>query len=165
MKSLPAASLYSGYCTGIPILYKKTGCVEKMRSDICVILVDDDDINNYLSKVILEDFLPPENIKEFTSPLTLLNYLPGQLREAGIKRCIFFVDINMPGMSGWELIRQLKNMELFDFGRKDLIYVLSSSVNQRDRERVEMESSIHGFIEKPISLNKVESLLKAEKAD
>lgn len=139
--------------------------MENMRSDICVILVDDDEINNYLSKVILEDFLPPENIKEFTSPLTLLQYLPAQLRETGIEKCIFFIDINMPGMSGWDLIRQLKNMELFDFGGKDLIYVLSSSVNQRDRERVEMESSIHGFIEKPISINRVEALLKSGKAD
>lgn len=130
-----------------------------MRTDTYVILIDDDDINIFLSRVFLEEFLPGENVFTYTSPQTLLEEISSKFKEDREKRFVFFVDINMPAMTGWELIHKLDELQFFDFGTKDAIYMLSSSINPRDREIATAEKLVFGFIEKPISTKVIQPIL------
>lgn len=128
--------------------------------DIVVILADDDEINNYLSVSVMTEFLPAGQVFAFTSP--------GQAVDEAKKACVadpshqyfFFIDINMPEFSGWEMVRQLKDQPGFDFDRKDRIYILSSSINPADRAAALKEKGITGFLEKPLTIGMIEDLLK-----
>ena len=130
-----------------------------MITDTIVFLSDDDEVNNYLSREILEEFLPADSIHEFTSPEEMISRA-GQL-GTHIKgdRFIFFVDINMPGCSGWELVRRLKELPGFSFQGKDKIYILSSSINPNDRNMAGKEAFISGFLEKPLTSELVSAVL------
>ena len=75
------------------------------------------------------------------------------------QRFVFFIDINMPEFSGWEMVRQLKSQPGFDFKEKDRIYILSSSINPADRVTAVNEISVTGFLEKPLTISMMEWLL------
>lgn len=128
--------------------------------DIIVILADDDEINNYLSVSVMAEFLPAGQVHAFTSP--------GQAVSDAKKACVadpsrqffFFIDINMPEFSGWEMVRQLKDQPGFDFDRKDRIYILSSSINPADRAAALKEKGVTAFLEKPLTIDMIEGLLK-----
>lgn len=128
--------------------------------DIIVILADDDEINNYLSVSVMNEFLQADQVHAFTSP-GLAVHAARQRCMTDPSRCFFFfIDINMPEFSGWEMVRRLKEQPGFDFDGKDRIYILSSSINPADRAAALKEKGITAFVEKPLTIDMVGELLK-----
>lgn len=127
--------------------------------EITVVLADDDEINNYLSVSVLGEFFPEEQVLAFTSPGTAVSEAQGICADDPSRRFIFFIDINMPEFSGWEMVRRLKSQPGFDFTSKDRIYILSSSINPADRAAAMKEKSVTGFLEKPLTIDLIAGLL------
>ncbi len=128
--------------------------------DIVVILADDDEINNYLSASVMMEFLQAGQVHAFTSPGQAVNEAKNACVADSSRQFLFFIDINMPEFSGWEMVRQLKEQPGFDFEGKDRIYILSSSINPADRAAALKEKGITGFLEKPLTIDTIEGLLK-----
>jgi len=63
---------------------------------------------------------------------------------------IIFLDLNMPMMDGWEFFVAFTR-DFAHFAEKTKIFVLSSSINPADNERVKNEKSIVAFLEKPLN--------------
>jgi two-component system chemotaxis response regulator CheY len=61
-----------------------------------------------------------------------------------------FIDINMPEINGFNLIEKL-SPEAKEFLSQSALYMLSSSVDQRDLDRVEASPIIKGFVGKPLT--------------
>jgi len=129
-----------------------------MMNDIVVILADDDEINNYLSVSVLGEFLSDGQVFAFTSPGQAVAEARLISTNDPARRYFFFIDINMPEFSGWEMVRQLKHQQGFDFEKKDRIYILSSSINPADRTLAMKEESVAGFLEKPLTIDMVARL-------
>jgi CheY-like chemotaxis protein len=129
-------------------------------NDITVILADDDEINNYLSVSVIGEFVAAGQIFAFTSPGQAVREAKSICADQPSKRFVFFIDINMPEFSGWEMVRQLQSQPGFDFNGKDRIYILSSSINPADRVTAVNEISVTGFVEKPLTIGMMEGLLK-----
>ncbi len=121
------------------------------------LLVDDDPLNNLLSKMILKksfdtvqvnDFTIPENALEFMKSQPPINLVDG--------KTTLFLDINMPTITGWEY---LEAFERFDPSIKNQydIYILSSSVEPKDVNRARENPMVIDFLEKPL---KKEMLVK-----
>lgn len=67
-----------------------------------LIIDDEPDALNAL-KIIIEEFLPKlEIIASFSDPVKALEEIPGLSPE------LVFLDINMPGLNGFELLESLK---------------------------------------------------------
>lgn len=128
--------------------------------DIMVILADDDEINNYLSVSVMTEFLSAGQVHAFTSPGQAINDAKNACEADPSRQYFFFIDINMPEFSGWEMVRQLKEQPGFDFEGKDRIYILSSSINPADRAAALKEKGITAFLEKPLTIDMIERLLK-----
>ncbi len=126
-----------------------------VATDWIVFLADDDEINNFLSRAVLEEFLPEDRVFDFTSPGQMLKTACSISAQKAGCSFIFFIDINMPEYNGWELINQLKALPCFDFPGKDNIYILSSSINPADQEKAKKEMAISGFLEKPLGIKTV----------
>ena len=112
------------------------------------IIVDDDPFNNMLCNIILEDTLGEVDIKTFQVPEKGLAFI----RTEYVNRLgptILFLDINMPTLTGWQFMEEFEK-----FGKevKDQInvYILSSSVDSRDKDRAKGNKYIKGFISKPL---------------
>lgn len=124
------------------------------------IVVDDDKTNNILCRLIIKRVLPAVDINTYTDPETALDYIKSKLTEAAGSFIVLFLDINMPTINGWEF---LDFFEKFDeaIKRQIKIYMLSSSVDDRDRERAEMNKNVAEFINKPLTRSNVEIIAES----
>lgn len=103
-------------------------------------IIDDDPINNFLSKKSIERSGSQTHISTFTDPVQAVNTLNEQPYDPTI---VLLLDLNMPEMSGWEVIETLKHPYH--------VYILTSSISALDMEKCGNYSNISGFISKPLT--------------
>ena len=117
------------------------------------IIVDDDDFNNILSTITIEGALGKVNIKAFSTPENGLSYIHDEHIKI-LKPTILLLDLNMPTLTGWEFMEQYEkfNEEIID---RISVYILSSSVDERDIDRAKGIKLIKGFISKPLEAKSI----------
>ncbi len=119
-----------------------------LRFDV-IFLVDDDPINNLINRRILDKIGIGEFIEEFLSAQEALEKIKQLPKKDSL---LIFLDINMPVLNGWEFLE--KYSALFP-ERKDRIVILSSSIDYQDRQKAFEYPIVSGFLEKPLSLEKI----------
>ncbi|WP_299321519.1 response regulator [uncultured Maribacter sp.] len=121
-------------------------------------IIDDDPIFVYGTKRI---------IKEVDFATSILVYSNGQEALDGLtKLCmareplpeVIFLDLNMPILNGWEFLDEFKNCKS-KRSKKIIIYIISSSVDPRDLERVKNYEQVDTYILKPITPNDLAKIL------
>lgn len=111
-----------------------------------VLNIDDDKITLMLHNIIVKSTKLPLDIKDFESAETTVEYLKA---HSGIEDTFFFImlDINMPGMSGWDFLEYLE-------GRPEIqcsVAMITSSIDGRDKEIASQHKLVTAFYVKPIN--------------
>jgi response regulator RpfG family c-di-GMP phosphodiesterase len=117
------------------------------------LIVDDDPLNNSISRIVLRSSLGAVEVRDFVLPELALEYIENEFTAQQLEdKTTLLLDINMPNITGWEF---LEKFETFTAPVRDHfnIYMLSSSVNPEDIQRAKQNPLVIDFIEKP--LNKV----------
>lgn len=71
---------------------------------------------------------------------------------------VILLDLNMPIMNGWEFLEEF--VKISNHNReKTIIYIISSSVDPRELERIKNYQVVNNYILKPISKEDLESVL------
>ena len=119
------------------------------------LLVDDNYIDNFVTRSILETGNFAEQVIVMQSPEEAL----GMLRSGGVKPDVIFLDIRMPVMSGFEFLDEYAGI---DIENKDSIkiYMLSSSLDPADYRKSSGNRFITQFVNKPISHKTLEEIRK-----
>ena len=114
------------------------------------IIVDDDTFNNFICQKIILSVFPQTDIKTFTDPEKALIYLESTYSLPNSANTVLFLDINMSNISGWEF---LKVFEQFDISVKKFlkVYMLSSSINPRDKVLATSNKNVWNYISKPLT--------------
>jgi CheY-like chemotaxis protein len=115
------------------------------------LFVDDDPINNLICRMTVDMVLGKVESQSFTNPQLALEYLKTSFVKDGYPaHSILLLDINMPVMSGWEFLDRFDDLPA---NIKDLIhiYILSSSVDERDKERSYANKNVKDFLVKPLT--------------
>jgi CheY-like chemotaxis protein len=120
-----------------------------------VILVDDDDIFNLLHSEVLKRLIPDVRIDVFKSGVEVTEYLQ---REPSAMIDLIFLDIRMPVMGGFEVLDLMATMNPDRF-KNTRIYVLSSTLDDRDLQRAKATPLVTDFIGKPMSFDTMRSIL------
>ena len=120
------------------------------------ILIDDDDISNVISRLTIQNTWPTTEVVTFVNPLTALEFFRSDLssKHSEGTKLIVLLNLNMPFMSGWEFL------ERFDFLKDELksaidMYILTSSLDHRDREKSQVNRYVREFIPKPLTAEMV----------
>lgn len=130
----------------------------KMDSKINLLVIDDDDINIFIIKKIVEKTGFDVNMVSKSNGQLAIDYLVQALNDEEPFPQLMLIDINMPVLNGWEFIEAYEKM---DVSRKADLYMLSSSVYENDIEKAKTYKIVKGFISKPLSIDRLIELLKA----
>ncbi|RFZ90082.1 response regulator [Mucilaginibacter conchicola] len=130
----------------------------KRPADIYV--VDDRPIDNLISKLLFKKFDPDMVIDEINDGPTALKQLADiAANEPFFLPDFIFLDLNMPGMDGWEFMTEYKHLGI-DNAKKIQIYILSSSLYRQDIQQSDNNPLIAGFISKPLTMATIKSILQ-----
>lgn len=115
----------------------------KIRS---VMLIDDDEIDNFINRKVLEQY-GITDIISFKSVSPALSYL----KKTDVKYQLILTDIYLPMIDGFEFIDKFNELELHK--TQGEICLLSASINSSDKDKAE-EKNIK-IIEKPFTIEKL----------
>lgn len=104
-----------------------------------ILVLDDDRIQHFLLKKKLSSMFPEVLIFLKSTPKEAIDFL--ELNEVDL----IFLDLNLPEMSGWEIIDLLKENSI-----QSKLVLVSGSVSTEDKERVKNDEFIHAIYEKPV---------------
>ena len=123
---------------------------EQTNLVINVLLVEDDEITNFISTNVLKG-LGIKNVKAVENGLQACSYLEENCPD------LIFLDISMPVMDGFEFLENIEKKG--DCSDKTQIVILTSSMRPSDRKKAEMFNNIIAYIEKPLDAEKVKKIL------
>jgi len=131
-----------------------------------VMLVDDNDTDNFISKRIIEITKFAKRVEIKNSGKSALQYLEENQNKPENLPDLIFLDINMPIVDGFVFLFEF---EMFpeELKKKCKVVILSSSDNKRDIEKIVDNEYVIKFITKPLTdnaLNEVKTLLSALQA-
>lgn len=118
-----------------------------------VLLIDDSYIDNLINRKILENNNFAEHIVVIDSPQEAINFLKNKQAAGENFPEVIFLDLRMPGMSGFELLHEMHSV-IAAHASAIKIFVLSSSLDPSDLKRAEENSLVTRFIGKPLT-NKI----------
>lgn len=133
-----------------------------------IICVDDDPLCLFLAELTIKGSCMANEIllaESAPAAISLLNNLFSiddhlELQEPST---VIFLDINMPGMNGWDFLETFEKdfQHLFGLVR---IFILSSSIDTADMIRSKQYRSVSDYIAKPLTvdiLNKLKTAMVA----
>ncbi len=107
---------------------------------LTIVLIDDDPISTFVTEKLIS-----KNVKE---PCKFFKYQSAKaaLKEIyAIRPNYLFLDLNMPEMTGWDFL------DVFNSESNDAeIYILSSSVDERDISKASKYSVVKDYLSKPL---------------
>ncbi|HYH05213.1 MAG TPA: response regulator [Bacillota bacterium] len=115
-----------------------------MNTPLQYIIIDDDPFNNLICKTIISKTISGANVQTFVVPEEGYSFL-----KTIVNQVVLFLDINMPTMTGWEFLEMFDKLE-DGVKSKVKVFILSSSVDERDIEKAHTNKYVSGFISKPL---------------
>lgn len=113
-------------------------------------LIDDDEIFNFLNQRILELSGTAGKIQVFTAARKALNWLSDNHSNDEEWPEIILLDIRMPGMDGFEFLEQFRLLPAEKIkGVK--VFMLTSSIDERDKNKSAAYPFVYGYYSKPMS--------------
>lgn len=120
-----------------------------MDDQIDILLIDDD-INNFLSKEIIELYLPQAQVSETRSAAVALKLIKSNLALHKKLPDIILLDINMPVMNGWDFVEAFEKLDSDEIAKIKL-YIYTSSVYYKDFDKAKTYKSIKNIYSKPLT--------------
>jgi CheY-like chemotaxis protein len=124
-----------------------------------ILLIDDDQATNFIHKFVIEKVQCTENVICMQSGQEALDYLTSKINDDYPQPDIIFLDINMPGMNGWEFIEKYKKIDKKQKGKK-IVVMLTTSSDPLDKEKAKAIDQINKFISKPLTAEAIRTIIK-----
>jgi CheY-like chemotaxis protein len=123
----------------------------------CILLIDDDPVINEVHKEVLRQYYFADQIETVLSADEAFEFINKFYLKKGEFPQLIFIDINMPGMDGFQFVEALNRLPFAD---KDTfkISALSSSNDPRDIELMK-KLGVRNYIVKPLDFSKIKSLV------
>ena len=125
-----------------------------------ILLIDDDEDANFLNKKLIEKLDISSEVQAFSSGQAALdyisNYFKASANERSFNTAIFFVDISMPEMIGYEFLARFE--KLAGVSKQGIRIYLPTSLSHPAALEESKQYNIDGIVAKPLTREKVISL-------
>ncbi|MCX2485448.1 response regulator [Pedobacter sp. MR2016-24] len=130
-----------------------------MNAKIDLLVIDDDDINIFIIKKIVEKTGYDARMVAKTNGQLAIDYVKELIGSGQSLPHLILIDINMPVLNGWEF---LEAYEKLGIDKEIDMYMLSSSVYENDIEKAKTYKAVKGFISKPLSIERLIELFEGK---
>lgn len=138
-------------------ILKNTEVKTAIVNAVCVI--DDDDIYQFTISRLFKITQAANKILFFRNGQEAINYFLEESQNPEKLPDVIFLDINMPIMDGWDFLNEYIPLKQ-KLSKKITLYMISSSVDYKDIERVKTLQEVTDYVLKPITKEKVTALLE-----
>ena len=114
-----------------------------------VLLIDDNEIDNFINERIIATSFFAQNIIVKKSAQDALVYLK-EIDEVGQLPDIIFLDLNMPVMDGFGFLEEFARLDE-KIKKHCKVVVLSSSISPEDIDRASANPHVYKYLNKPLS--------------
>lgn len=123
----------------------------------CILLIDDNPDDNFYHERVIKKCNAAEIVLAKTSVREALDFLKSKKEDDSPPELIL-LDINMPGMNGWDFLAEY---ELLNDKLKSraIVIMLTTSQNPDDKKRAEEISSVSDFKTKPLTTESLEEIM------
>ena len=124
----------------------------------CIMLVDDNHDDNFFhEREIKKNNLATVVITK-NSGKEALAYLKSMTINNEMHPDLIFLDVNMPGMNGWEFLHEYNLMDK-ELQSPLIIIMLTTSESSEDKERAKKWSFVSDYIIKPLIKEKMKDII------
>ncbi len=129
-----------------------------------ILLIDDSEADNFFHARVIRKYGCAEEIIIREGGQEALDYLRLAVDGVFPQPDLIFLDINMPGMTGWEFLEEYKKLEAGQKA-KIVIVMLTTSLNPNDAEAAEKTGTLNKFMNKPLTEKMLEEVIREHFAD
>ena len=119
-----------------------------------VFIIDDNQIDLLISRKLLLKSNADIDVKEYSQAQKALQEIQSSEDD---RPDIILLDLNMPTMDGWGFLDGLKAAQI-QSGFK--VYVLTSSLDDRDRTRAQNYAVVEGYLTKPLNDTVIQGIIQ-----
>lgn len=134
-----------------------------MKHINCILLVDDDESDNFIHEIIIKEAGVCNMVKVATDGRKALDYLAKagnpDLADEYPKPNIIFLDINMPRMNGFEFLEEYTKLDKH-LKSNVVITMLTTSLNPSDEQRAMAVEEVNEFMNKPLTVDKLNVIIE-----
>ncbi len=113
-------------------------------------IIDDYPLNLRIAEIIIKEHGFFNMVTSYLDADKALSHLVINQDCANYLPDVILLDINMPVMDGWQFLEKFETVKHL-LKKEVRIFILSSSIDNRDIQRSKQYPSVKGFLSKPLS--------------
>jgi two-component system chemotaxis response regulator CheY len=125
-----------------------------------VFIIDDDPIHQRIAQIMISKHNLFDEYFSYTEAQKALDFLEENKKNEESLPDVILLDLNMPVIDGWDFLETFETL-VKEFKKGIRVFIVSSSVDEKDVLRSKTYVAVKGFISKPLSPDIIRSIKEA----